>query len=62
MPPDVIASRVNLALDRKLTVPSRVRAGISLRPVGEYTFNVLSSNPTAQKALVAARMTAGEGR
>jgi hypothetical protein len=23
MPPDVIASRVNLALDRKLTVPSR---------------------------------------
>lgn len=30
VPLDVIATRVNLALDRKLTVPSRVRAGISL--------------------------------
>ena len=30
MPLDVIATRVNLALDRKLTVPSRVRTGISL--------------------------------
>lgn len=63
-----VPSRVSIGMSLPMRYAGESQTSIRLdkphhlRPVGEYKFKVPSNIPTAQKVLVAAKMTPGEGR